>query len=397
MRFELQVYRDGEGLSQIELEAQNAAEAETQAGSRGWLVLRVKPLREGGLLSASRRRNRFPLLQFSQQLFGLLRAGLSLLEGLETLAEKEPQASARAVLQTLLDRLRHGHSLSQALAASPESFPPFYVASLRASEQSGDVAEALRRYIGYQKQLDQLRKQVVSALIYPCLLLGVGTLVVLFLLGYVVPRFSSIYQSRSDTLPWASRLLLDWGEFVSGHPLALAGLVFGSVAALLTLLRQPAFQRRLADQLWQLPWLGERLRTYQLSRLFRTLGMLLHGGTPLVGALELVPGLLSPLLQPLLAVATARIREGEALSRAFLEAGLTTPVAFRMLRVGERSGQMAEMLDNIAVFYDEEIERDIGIFTRVFEPLMMALIGLLVGGIVIVMYMPIFDLAGSLQ
>lgn len=397
MLFSLKVYSESEGIGQIQVEAPGIREAEASVANRGYMVLHIAPLLPSSGYAPWRRARAFPLLHFSQQLHGLLRAGLSLVEAIETLAEKEPAQEIRTVLGTLVERLRQGQSLSSALAADPDSFPPFYVASLKASEQSGDVAESLRRYIAYQKQIEGLKKQVVSALIYPALLLVVGALVTLFLLAYVVPKFSRIYESRSDSLPLMSRLLMDWGAMVSHHPWLLATGLALLLGSMVWFLSRPALRQMLADRAWRLPWLGERLRTYQLSRLFRTLGMLLHGGTPMSSALAMVPGLLQLPLRAPLASAMTRIREGESISLAFQGTGLTTAVAYRMLRVGERSGQMADMMENIATFYDEEIERDIGIFTRIFEPVMMALIGILVGGIVIIMYMPIFDLAGSLQ
>ena len=399
MQYQIKVYSDSGGLGQLQLEAASPKAAEESALSQGYVVLQVVSA-DGGIMSRHGwllRRRSFPLLQFSQQLHGLLQAGLTLVDAIETLEEKEPNAEIRAVLGVILERLRQGQSLSGALEEKPDQFPAFYVASLRASEQSGDVAEALRRFIVYQKQVEGLRKQVVSALIYPALLLVIGSLVTLFLLGYVVPKFSRIYESRSESLPIYSRLMMELGTFVSQHLLVLGIGFLGTLLGLVWMLTRPTTRRSLADLAWRMPWLGQRLRIYHLSRLYRTVSMLLHGGTPISAALDMVPGLLHIALREPLALSLRRIREGENVSLAFQGANLTTPVAYRMLRVGERSGQMAEMMGNIAAFYDEEIEQDIGIFTRVFEPVMMALIGILVGGIVIILYMPVFDLAENLQ
>jgi len=149
--------------------------------------------------------------------------------------------------------------------------------------------------------------------------------------------------------------------------------------------------------LWKLPGLGERMKIYQLARFYRTIGMLLKGGVPLVTTLKMGAELLHPVLRARLASASRSISEGRSVSESLDANDLTTPVALRMLAVGEQSGNMGEMMDRIAAFHDEEISRWVEWFTRLFEPILMAVIGLLIGGIVILMYMPIFELAGSLQ
>jgi general secretion pathway protein F len=157
------------------------------------------------------------------------------------------------------------------------------------------------------------------------------------------------------------------------------------------------FKRQIGDALWRLPAIGEHLKVYQLARFYRTIGMLLRGGMPLVGALDMGAELLHPLLRERLVQAARAISEGRSVSQSMEAAGLTTPVALRMLAVGEKGGNMGEMLEQIAAFHDEELSRWVDWFTRMFEPILMALIGLIIGAIVILMYMPIFELAGGFQ
>jgi general secretion pathway protein F len=221
--------------------------------------------------------------------------------------------------------------------------------------------------------------------------------VTLFLLFYVVPRFSRIYEERSADLPMFSKVLLAWGQAVEGHGLLVLVVLLGLVAAAVYALRLPQVRAAAGDVLWRLPAVGERLKVYQLARFYRTTGMLLRGGIPLVSALRMGQELLHPVLRDRLAAASRAISEGHAVSRSMDGNGLTTPVALRMLSVGEQSGNMGEMMDRIAAFHDEEISRWVDWFTRLFEPLLMAAIGLVIGAIVILMYMPIFELAGSVQ
>ncbi|HYI86458.1 MAG TPA: type II secretion system F family protein, partial [Burkholderiales bacterium] len=343
------------------------------------------------------RSSRFPLPLFSQELLVLLAAGLSLVEALETLAQKEKRAEWRAVLASLLAVLRQGQPLSSALEQAPAAFPPLYVATVRAAEKTSDLVPALTRYVAYQAQLDTIRRRVVNASIYPLLLIGVGGLVTLFLMLYVVPRFGKIYAERSADLPLFSQLLIAWGELVQGHAafviIALGAIVVGTVFVL----RQTRVRAALGNALWRVPAIGEHLKVYQLARFYRTTGMLLKGGMPLVTALGMAAELLHPVLREKLAAASRAISEGQAVSTSLDANGLATPVALRMLAVGDRSGSMGEMMERIAGFHDEELARFVDWFTRLFEPLLMAAIGLVIGAIVVLMYMPIFELAGNLQ
>ena len=276
-------------------------------------------------------------------------------------------------------------------------FPALYVATVRASERTGNLPESLGRYVVYQNQLEVVRKKLISASIYPALLLIVGSLVIVFLLGYVVPRFARIFEDIGRDLPYLSRLLMDWGRLVADHTLELLAGVAGSGALLAFWLTRPATRQALASRLMQIPALGERVRVYQLARFYRTLGMLLRGGIPIMPSLAMTSGLLQGHLRGQLTQATRQISEGMPMSQAMDGCGLTTPVSSRMLRVGERTGQMGEMMERIAHFYDDEIARWVDWFIRLFEPILMLVIGVAIGGIVVLMYFPIFELAGSLQ
>ena len=394
MQFEIRALRGAEGLVTVALEAPDETSALEQARAQGLAVLSARPRRALPAL-ASPFAPRFPLLLFSQELVALLSAGLSLPEVVETLAEKEARPDFRRIFAALRASLYEGRSFSQSLERFPETFPSLYVATVRAAERTGDIAEALGRYIGYHERLDAVRRKVVSACVYPAVLLGVGGLVVLFLLGYVVPRFAGVYEEVGRDLPWLSHLLIEWGKLINANgALLVVVLVALVVAAALGFGRLKQIAGRIAQRI---PAIGGRLRVYHLARLYRTLGMLLRGGTPLVTALGMVAGLMPAGMRTQLAAGTQRIREGANISAGMEAAGLTTPVALRLLRVGERSGEMAEMMDRIAVFHDEELARWIDLVTKLFEPLLMAAIGVVIGAIVVLMYLPIFELAGSLQ
>ncbi len=394
MRFELKAVGPEGAVELLDLQAPDETTAVQSVEGRGYTVLSVRARRAFGWRGTDAR---FPLVLFSQELRVLLNAGLPLVESIETLAEKERSAESRALLGRISATLREGRPLSAALEQFPRAFPALYIATVRAAERSGDLAPSLVRYVAYATQLEAIRKRVVNASIYPLLLITVGGLVGLFLLLYVVPRFGHIYADRGSDLPLFSRLLLAWGQAVDRHAVIALALVAALIAAGVYAFRSARIRSAIADALWRLPAVGERIKVYQLARFYRTIGMLVRGGMPLVAALEMGADLLHPLLRERLRAAHRAISEGGKLSQSMDQNGLTTPVALRMLAVGERSGNIGEMLEQIAAFHDEELARWVDWFTRLFEPVLMALIGVVIGVIVILMYMPIFELAGNVQ
>jgi general secretion pathway protein F len=398
MRFEVRALDRSSGVVSVVFDAVNAQAATAQAQQQGLSVLKVRAQGTSGWRGAGRgMQQSFPVGQFSQELLTLLEAGLSVVESIETLREKETKPERQQLLSNLVDALYQGESLSQALERFPTVFPVLYVATVRASERTGNLPESLGRYVLYQTQLDVVRKKLVSASIYPALLLIVGTLVIIFLLGYVVPRFARIFEDIGRDLPFLSRVLMDWGTLVADHTASLLGGIGGTVALLTFWLTRPSTRSALMSRLLQIPALGERVRVYQLARFYRTLGMLLRGGIPIMPSLNMTAGLLQGYLREQLTQASRKISEGMPISQAMDACGLTTAVSSRMLRVGERTGQMGEMMERIAHFYDDEIARWVDWFIRLFEPLLMLVIGVAIGGIVVLMYFPIFELAGSLQ
>jgi general secretion pathway protein F len=396
MQYEIKVLRGNEGLMAIVLEAADAGDAEAQARAQGYTVIAARA-KQRWPSGQSWQKSSFPLVLFSQELVALLDAGLSLVEALEALSEKEEQAGVRKTLKQITSSLYEGHTFSHALAQSPRDFPALYVATVRASEKTGSLAEVLSRYIVYQSQMDGIRRKVVTSSIYPVILAVVGGLVMLFLMMYVVPRFSRIYEDMGNGLPLMSQLLMNWGHFLDEHwRMFLAGtaMLAGALFFAATL---PAFRQWIGGELWKLPALGKRLHLYQLARFYRSLGMLLQGGMPVLAALRLVGGLLHASTRDQLALASTSIREGGSISQAMDRYGLATPLAARLLRVGERTGQMGEMMERIAAFYEDETARWVERFIKLFEPLLMAFVGVAIGVIVVLMYFPIFELAGSIE
>jgi len=396
MQFDVRTLSADMVISHLVIDGRDEADARRQVEARGLFVSSITP-RRSGLPGRGGKRRALSLVLFSQELLALLSAGLGIVEGLEALLEKEANPATRGVLERLLADRREGQRFSAVLAEQPDLFPPLYVGIVKAAEGTSDLPRSLARFIDYQQRIDLVRAKLVSAAIYPCILLLVGGGVSLFLIGYVVPRFAEVYQGAGRNLPWLSQQMLNWGQFAGAHTTLLLAGIAAVLAALVLGVRQLMANGGMARLLGKLPGIGERVRIYELSRLYLTLGMLSEGGITIVHAIETVQGMVSPSMRANLQTARAAVESGLPLSTAFEAAQLTTPISLRMLRVGERTGDMGPMLTQSAVFYDGEISRWIERFTRTFEPLLMAAIGLVVGAIVVLLYMPIFDLAGDMS
>lgn len=394
MRYRVKALSTSGGVAVLDLEAADAQELDHLVRQQGLRLISAQVQRRLPRVLL-RRQPRFALVLFAQQLVALLQAGLGTVDALEALS-REQRGVPNEPLVRLLEQVRQGHTLSHALQAQPQVFPPLFVATVRASERTGDLQEALRRYVAYHEQVDRLRNKVKSAAIYPAVLAVTGALVTGFLMFYVVPRFSAIYDDIGGQLPWLSQLLMHWGRLLSTHAWAMGLAMMTLLGVFGWFAMQSGTRQWLIQRLWAIPRLGEMLRIYQLARLYRTLGMLLRSGTPLVSSMAMTDGLLDDSLRGALRVAQRQISEGQPVSDTFGRHGLATPVALSMLRVGERSGELGAMMDRVAALYDDELARWVDVATRLVEPLLMVLIGVLVGLIVVLLYLPVFELASSL-
>jgi len=384
-------------LGQVESRQITAASREEALRQVQQDGLQALSIQGGGWQLRTSRAPRFDLTLFAHELVALLKAGLSLIEAVETLAERQTERHELSLLEKLIRHMYEGQAFSRSLQNYPDTFPELFVATVSASEQTGEMVDALQRYLRYQEQVSLVRNKIISASLYPAMLLLVGTSVGLFLLCYLVPRFSHVYEGLDTHLPLASRLLMQWGALASAHSLAVALGLAGVIGATVLGARQPQVQQSVMNWLQSNRWIGEQVRLMQLSRFYRSLGLLLRGGIPVIKGLQMTQGLLPLNLQARLSQAIRDVSSGKSLSGSLQEAAMTTAVAVRLLRAGERNGQVPDMLEQVATFHDHEVSRWIDSFTRLFEPILMLFIGLVIGGIVVLLYLPIFELASSLQ
>ncbi len=401
--FEVRVFRPGEGqgVKTQRIEAPDRQSLAALLGVQPQHVLAVKELSVAANVTPQRitwRRNpRFPLQLFSQELAVLLDSGIALLEALNTLLEKEPDAAVQAALEDVVAHVEQGQPLSVAMQAQPQAFDELVCAIVAANERTGQLSVALAQHAKYLAWVDGLRQRLVAACVYPVMLLGVGSAVILFLLLFVLPRFAGILDGLHSDLPWGSRVLIQFGSTAGQHPALVLGGMAAVIAGLVLFLRQPALRLRLQSMAWTLPGLGPRLRVLALARLYRSLSMLLAAGVPVLPALRIVRGVVAAPWREAVGRAAAQIERGERLSDAFETQDLATPVARRMVRVGERSGEVPAMLERAAAFHDEEAVRLTELLTRLINPALMLVMGVLIGGIIVLMYLPIFQLVEQVQ
>ncbi|HEY4080734.1 MAG TPA: type II secretion system F family protein [Burkholderiaceae bacterium] len=401
--FEARVFRPGEaqGVKTQRVEAPDRQSVAALLGVPPQHVLSVEEIASGANASPQRillgRRKRFPLQLFSQELAVLLDSGIALLEALNTLREKEENGDVAGALDGVVAMVEQGQPLSAAMQAQPQAFDELVCAIVAANERTGQLSVALAQHAKYLAWVDGLRQRLIAACVYPLMLLGVGGAVIMFLLLFVLPRFAGILDGLGGDLPWGSRVLINFGSTAGQHPAWVLGGMAAFVFLLVGIFNQPAVRLRLQSSLWTLPGLGPRLRVLALARLYRSLAMLLAAGVPVLAALRIVRDVVAAPWRQAVTQAAAQIERGERLSEALEKQDLATPVARRMVRVGERSGEVPAMLERAAAFHDEEAVRLTELLTRMINPALMLIMGVVIGGIIVLMYMPIFQLVDQVQ
>lgn len=332
----------------------------------------------------------------SQDLATLLDAGVTIKEAINALHRQESDHRRREVLGRINMSISQGLPFSQALAHT-SVFPELLIATIAASEETGDLAVGLSRYARHQASLRIVRDRVVGACIYPLLLLCVGSLVVALLLGVVVPRFATLIDSTGKELPLLSRMLMGWGQFVGTHawiPYAMLPAIVLTISVAYARMRDRETRRRILSRI---PGVAKVVRNFQHLQMYRTTAILTSRGIAIHRALSYSVEFLGAADQICLHRSLMLMREGTAVSASMEQSGLADTVAVSMLGVAEKAGSMPEMLDRIADFHERTLQRNIDIVSRLIEPVLMIIFGIVIGGIVVLMYLPIFDLASSIS
>lgn len=381
--------------------ADDEAQLRRELEAKGLLVLSSRRRGTWRRIGESARRRRRPgrreFIVFNQQLAALLKAGLPLVESLDVL-RRRIEGPFRAMLDDVHGRVRAGEALSEAFDAQRPALPGVYAASLKAGEKSGSLDHVLRRYVAHAKTLDAVRRKTLSALVYPAVLLGLSLLVVAIIVLRVVPEFAGFYDGLGADLPLVTRVIMAVSALIRAHlPLVLLVPAAAGAAAWIWM-RRPGRGAFVDRVLLRAPRIGAVVARYATSQLARTLATLLGGGMPLVSALDVASRSVGNRhVARQLDVAGREVREGRSLAAALDARGVFPGVAIRMVEVGEATGSLQEMLGSVADFFDEEIETTLARFMTLLEPILLVVMGVVIAGLLLALYMPLLQLGTLVQ
>jgi len=394
-------YADGRGqIHQQVATAGTEKELRDRYVTQGFLIYSIKPRAAGALATGmlgGRKLNLEKFLIFNQQFVTLIRAGLPILKSLDLLAERLTDPKLEPYIKSVRDEVRSGMLLSDAFRQQG-IFPKIYISSVMAGEKSGSLTEVLDRYIHYQKLALAVRKKVLISLMYPCVLIVLVCVLMVFLVTYVVPTFATLYSSMQATLPQMTVVLIAVGTTARNYILVGIGGLIAAVIAFRWWSRRPAARDRIDRAKLKVPILGEIWLKYQVAQLARILSTLLTGGIPLVQAMETAAdSLSSPLLQKAVDTAGKSVREGQPLSGSLKALKLFPPLAIDMIEVGESTGALPAMLNSVAEFFEEDVNTRMQASLSLIEPAIMLMMGSVVAFVLIALYLPIFSLADSIH
>ena len=338
------------------------------------------------------------LLLFTGELSDLLASGMTLGTALHSLALRKTGRAQDEIVTDLRDEIVQGSSLSTALARWPESFPTLYVSMVRAGEASGQLSAVLERLMKHYERLLEAREKVMMAMVYPIIVALIGFGAMIFIMTFVVPRFSAMFEELGGTLPLPTRMLIAISEGLLRYGWVLAIVLFFGIAALRRTFRTPAGREWKDRLLLRLPAVGAIVRARAFSNFAHTLGTLLANGVQVLPALSIVESTVgNSVLAKALREAKERVTDGSSISRPLAQDGVFPPLLTDMLAVGEESGDIAGALAHIGRRYDNELDRAVKLFTTILEPIMMLVIAAGVGFVAISMLMAVFDLTSGLN
>jgi type IV pilus assembly protein PilC len=333
-------------------------------------------------------------LVFNQELATLLKAGMPLVQSIEILRMRMANPSFKAVLDDIHQQVSAGTALSEAFASHGDVFPGVYTASLMAGEKSGSLENVLRRYVTYVKVVAGVKRRTLSALIYPAVLLTLALGVVSVIILKVVPAFSDFYAQFGRELPLSTRVIMGVSSVVRSNLLAIVVAAAALFVGVGIWVRRPGQGERFDRWLLVLPGVGPTARKFATSQLARTLATLLGGGIPLVDSIAIASRSIgNRSMAAAMESVGQHVREGESFSAALAGRGVFPDVAVKMAEVGEATGALQDMLNSLADFYDEEIETDLGRFVTLIEPILLVVMGIVVAGLLLALYMPLFQLS----
>ena len=382
-----------------ELEAVDPAMLRKSLEDQGFFVFEVKQKPFQFLFDKGGKRRSIDnraMLTFNQELLVLIKAGMPIMQVLDAILERHDSGKFSDILRQVREDVKGGAALSTALERHGRSFPHLYVASIRAGEKTGDLPRTIRRYIQYLKRVDSIRKKVVAALFYPSILVLFAFIALSLLLLYVVPTFAQVYADAGSQLPLPTRILIEITTMLKRFvPFAIL-LGIGAAAAYRTWVGTESGRYTVDRFKLTIPFGGDVFTKYSVAGFARTLATVLGSGIPIIESLRMSIGTLNnKYMEKRLFEAVRFIEEGGRLSTALERINIMPPLALRMLGVGETTGSLEDMLIDISDYLEDELEERMNLLTTAIEPAIMVVMGVVIGGVIIAMYLPVFKIAGT--
>ncbi len=391
---------DGRILTQVE-QGTDAVSVQRDLERQGFHIFEVKPqgISLNFKLPFARRHKRMPMdefLAFNQELAALLRAGLPVLQGLELMLERMEESHLRDVLTEIRDQVRSGSELSDAFAGFGDMFPPLYASSLKAGERSGELEQVIRRFIRYLKLMIDARKRVVSALVYPAVLIGLSISMLGILAVYVVPSFSRFYSDLDAELPMITQITLAVSFWLKDHLYWLLGSIVVGTIALKRWGDTPPGRRFIDRMRLQIPLVGEIFHRFALSEFCRALSTLIAGGIPLVSGLEIATNAVgNAYIGDRIRPAIDEVTQGQAFHDALDRTEVFPKISIDMIKVGEATGSLDEMLSSVSDYFDDYVETRVQRLLTLIEPIMLIVMGAIIALLLISIYLPMFGALGQ--
>src|SRR5271167_468497 len=389
----------GHLLEQVE-SGYSEAEVRDRFVQQGFLVYWVKPrgMFSGGFsLRARGKVKQGQFLIFNSQFLTLIKAGLPILSSLDLLIKRQRDPHLQSLLQNVRDRVKAGELLSDAFSGQG-AFPKIYTSTLMAGEKSGNMEEVLTRYIAFQRMALTFKKKLAVSLVYPTLLITVVSVMLVFLVTFVVPQFARLYEEMGASLPTITLIMLNVGNHAQRYfPIFAIALVVAALA-FWQWKKTDRGAERLDRAILSLPLLGQIWLKYQVANFSRMLSTLLAGGMPLVPSLQTAGASMSS-RRILLGISDAaiRVREGQPLAKSLEEQKMFPELSVEMIEVGESTGALPAMLNSVAEFYEEDVQNALGAAMALIEPVILIFMAVIVGGILISLYLPIFTLGSTIH
>jgi type II secretion system protein F len=329
----------------------------------------------------------------TRQLSSLLGAGVQLVDALAALADQSARPVTKRLLSQIRERVREGTSLGDALAGHPETFSDLYIGMVRAGEAAGALETVLNRVADFSESQAEFKAKVTHALTYPIIMVCVGSAIMFFLMGYVVPQVATIFQQNNAALPLPTVILIAISNFISGYWMVLLLAIAGSIAGVMYALSTRRGRRFYDTWLLRTPYLGGTVTRVLCARLSRTLATMLQSGVQLLPALASVKHVITnALLADAIEESRTSIREGHGMTHPLAQSGLFPPLLIEMIRVGERTGEVESMLERVADTYEREVERSLNQLTTLLEPLMTLAMAGIILFMMLAILLPIFQL-----